>query len=266
MAKKQRLMTDDEFQSVLGGANRIVINTDGVAEVLDLASQAVGEGEASIVAEESEGVVHQPVEEMREKQTEEVKQPEEEKQKSETPQSVAREDEKEAEKEAEVQPEKPETIAPTVSRPNLFKRKLVLKSDPKEERQKPKRVSQRCLEKWTSNKTGENTAADAVDISSEDERTTPTKPGEEPSTTSQEDAPVATGTVPPTPNDQKEEADKVAEGLDLASKSVGQEEAKDDNTSACVVTKSTAQVEPSTPAVEKLKEDEDEDKYLQETK
>ena len=56
---------------------------------------------------------------------------------------------------------------------------------------------------------------DAVEISSEDERATPTKPGEEPLTTSQEDAPTAIKTTPPTPNDQEEEADKVAEGLDL---------------------------------------------------
>ena len=65
MAKKQGLMTDNEFQSILDGGNRIVINHDEVAEVLDLASQAVGEGEAAMVADESEGVVHQPVEEMR---------------------------------------------------------------------------------------------------------------------------------------------------------------------------------------------------------
>ena len=80
------------------------------------------------------------------------------------------------------------------------KRKLVLKEDPKAERQKPKQVSQRCLGKWTSNKVA-NTAADAVEISSEDERTTLTKPGEEPSTTSQKDAPMATGTVSSTPID-----------------------------------------------------------------
>ena len=31
MAKKQGLMTDDEFQSILGGGDRIVINPEGVA-------------------------------------------------------------------------------------------------------------------------------------------------------------------------------------------------------------------------------------------
>ncbi|XP_047949304.1 titin-like [Salvia hispanica] len=266
MARKQGLLTDDEFHSVLGGGDKIVINTEGVAEVLNLASQAVGEGEASIVAEESEGVVHQPVQEMGVEQTEGVKQPEEERQETETHKSEERKDEKETEEEAEVQPKEPETIAPTVSKPKPVKRKLVLKNDPKEERQKPKRVSQRCLGKWTSNKAGANTAADAVEISSEDERATPTKPGEEPSTTSREDAPMATGTVSSTPNDQEEEADKVAEGLDLASESVGQEEAINDNTSTCVVTEPTAQVDLSTPADEEAKANETEDMYLQERK
>ena len=42
MARKQGLMADDEFQSVISGGDRIVIHTEGVAEVLNLASQAVG--------------------------------------------------------------------------------------------------------------------------------------------------------------------------------------------------------------------------------
>ena len=195
-------------------------------------------------------------------QTEGVKQPEEERQETETHKSEERKDEKETDEEAEVQPKKPETIAPTVSKPKPVKRKRVLKNDPKAERQKPKRVSQSCLGKWTSNKEGANTAADAVEISNEDERTTPTKPGEEPSTTSQEDTPMATGTISSTPNDQEEEADKVAEGLDLASKSVGQEEAINNDTSDCVVTEPTAQVEHSTLADEETKVDEGEDKYI----
>ena len=77
-------MTDDEFQSVLDGGDRIVINAEGVAEVMDLASQAVGKGEASMVAEDSECVVHKLVQEMGVEQTEEVKQPEEERQEPET--------------------------------------------------------------------------------------------------------------------------------------------------------------------------------------
>ncbi|XP_047943035.1 myb-like protein X [Salvia hispanica] len=178
-------------------------------------------------------------------QTEGVKQPEEERQETETHKSEERNDEKETVEEAEVQPEEPETIAPTVSKPKPVKRTLVLKNDPKEERQKLKRVSQRCLGKWTSNKAGANTAADAVEISSEDE--------------------VAEAGAN-TPNNQEEEADKVAKGLDLASKSVGQEEAINNDTSDCVVTEPTAQVEHSTLADQEAKADEGEDKYLQERK
>ena len=47
MARKQGLMTEYEFQAVLGKGDRIVVNPEGVAEVLDLASQAVGKGEAT---------------------------------------------------------------------------------------------------------------------------------------------------------------------------------------------------------------------------
>ena len=74
---------------------------------------------------------------------------------------------------------------------------------------------------------------------------------------------MATCTVSSTPNDQEEEADKVAEGLDLASESVGQEEAINDNTSTYVVTEPTAQVNLSTPADEEAKANKTE-KYLQE--
>ncbi|XP_047943031.1 triadin-like [Salvia hispanica] len=202
-------MTDDDFQSILNGENRRDMGADKMAEGLDLASQAVGEGEPSRVANEPKGVVHQPVDEVAEKQTEEEEEP-----KSATPQSEPREGEKESEEEVEVQPEGPETIAPTMSKSKAVKRELVFKA-------------------------GANTAVDAVEIHSEDERATPTKPGEEPLKTSQEDALSATRTTPPTPNDQEEEAEKVAEGLDLASKSVGQDEAIDDDTSACVVAKPT---------------------------
>ena len=48
-----------------------------MAEGLDLASQAVGEGEHSGVANESGGVAHQPVEEVEKKQSVEEKQSEE---------------------------------------------------------------------------------------------------------------------------------------------------------------------------------------------
>ena len=52
MARKQGLMTDDEFQAVLGKGDRIVVNPEGVAEILDLASQAVGKGETTTEAKE----------------------------------------------------------------------------------------------------------------------------------------------------------------------------------------------------------------------
>ncbi|XP_047949238.1 brain acid soluble protein 1 homolog [Salvia hispanica] len=181
MAKKQGLMTDDEFQAVLSKGDRIVVNPEGVAEVLDLASQAVGRGETTMEADESEGVVHQSVEEMTEEQPEKAEQLEEERQEPETHQEEAP----------------------------------------------------------VSNKAGANTAADAVEVSSEDEKTTPTKPGEKPSKASQKDTQMATGTVSSTPTDQKENADKVAEGLDLASESVGREEATRSDTSTRVVTEPT---------------------------
>ncbi|XP_047948987.1 PH domain-containing protein DDB_G0287875-like [Salvia hispanica] len=197
MAKRQGLMTDDEFQAVLSKGDRIVVNPEGVAEVLDLASQAVGRGETTMEADESEGVVHQSVEKMTEEQPSKADKLEEERQ----------------------EPETHHEEASVVTKPKPIKRRLVLKNDPKVERQKPQRVSQRCLGKWKSNKAGANTAADAVEVSSDDEKTTPTKPGEKPSTTSQEDAQKETGTVSSTPTDQKGEADKVVEGLDLASES-----------------------------------------------
>ena len=62
------------------------------------------------------------------------KQTEEEGLKSATPQSEAREGEKETEEEVKVQPEEPEAIVPTVSKPKAVMRKLVLKNDPKAER------------------------------------------------------------------------------------------------------------------------------------
>ncbi|XP_047949082.1 microtubule-associated protein RP/EB family member 1-like [Salvia hispanica] len=218
MDKKQGLMTEDEFQAVLGKGDRIVVNPEGVAEVLDLASQAVGKGEATKEAERSEGVAHQSVEEKTDEQPKRAEQLEEERQEPDTHQEEAS----------------------VVTKPKPVKRRLVLKIDPKAERQKPQRVSQRCLGKWTSTKAGANTAADAVEVSSDEEKTTPTKPGEEPSNASQEDTQLATGTISATPTDQEENTDKVAEGLDLASESVGREEAARSDTSARMVAEPTA--------------------------
>ncbi|XP_047949318.1 microtubule-associated protein RP/EB family member 1-like [Salvia hispanica] len=112
MARKQGLMTDDEFQAVLGKGDRIVVNPEGVAEVLDLASQAVGRGEATTEAEKSEGVVHQSVEEKTDEQPEKAEQLEEERQEPDTHQEEAS----------------------VVTKPKPVKRRLVLKNDPKAER------------------------------------------------------------------------------------------------------------------------------------
>ena len=83
-ARKQRLMTDDEFQAVLGKEDRIVVNPEGVAEVLDLASQAVGKEEVTRETEKSEEVVHKSVEERTDEQREKAEQPKEEGQEPET--------------------------------------------------------------------------------------------------------------------------------------------------------------------------------------
>ncbi|XP_042059441.1 nucleolar protein dao-5-like [Salvia splendens] len=263
-ARKQGLMTDDEFQVLLDEVNRMDVDTAEVAEGLDLASKAVGRSEESGTVNDSDGLAHQSADEVSEKQTEE------EKPKLVTPQSEAGEDDKHIEeKETKVQPEEPEPVVPPVLKPKAVKRKLVLKNDTKAERPKPKRVSQRCLGRWTSSKAGANTAAGAVEISSEEERTTPTKPGEESlSATNLEDASTTTEMISPTPSDQREETNEMAEGLDLASKSVGHEEPLDDNTNIRVETRPTTQKEPSIPIEERLEEDEDEDedRYLQERK
>ena len=212
---------------------------------MDLTSQAVGKGEATKEAERSEGVAHQSVEEKTDEQPKRAEQLEEERQDPETHQEEAS----------------------VVTKPEPVKRRLVLKNDPKAERQKPQRVSQRCLGKWKSNNAGANTAADAVEVSSEDEKTTPTKPGEEPSNASQEDTQMATGTVSATPTDQEENTDKVAEGLDLASESVGREEAARSDTSTRVVTKPTTQEDVSTQADGDTEAMEiEETKYIQERK
>ncbi|XP_042005808.1 ABC transporter F family member 4-like [Salvia splendens] len=245
-AKKQGLMTDEEFEALLDEVTRIEDGTAEMAEGLDLASKAVGGGDK-----------------VEEKQTED------EEPKSGTPQPEAGESDTHIEeKETEVQPVEPEKVVPPVLKPKAV-RKLVLKDDPKAERKKPKKVSQRCFGKWTSSKAGANTAASAVEISGEEERTTPTKPGEESlSATNLKDASTATEVVSPTPSGQREETDKMAEGLDLASESIGHAEPVDDSTHIRVETQPAAQKEPSTPIEERLEEDEDgdEDRYLQERK
>ncbi|XP_042056241.1 translation initiation factor IF-2-like [Salvia splendens] len=258
-------MTDEEFEALLNEVNRMEDGTAKMAEGQDLASEAVGEGEEAGTRNDPEGLAHQPVDEVEERQTRE------EEPKSVTLQPEAGESDTHIEKdETVVRTEEPEPVAPPVSKPKAIKRKLVLKSDPKAERSKPKRVLQRCLGKWTSSKAKANTAADAVEVSSEEEEmTTPTKPGEESvSATNLEDASTATEVVTPTPSDQREETDKMAEGLDLESESVGHDEPRDDNTHIRVETQPTAQDKPSTQTEKRPEEDEDgdEDRYREERK
>ncbi|XP_042029884.1 zinc finger CCCH domain-containing protein 18-like [Salvia splendens] len=234
-ARKKVLMTDEEFEELL--------------------NEAVGESEEAGTRNDPEGLAHQPVDKVEEKQTEEGEP------KSVTPQPEAGESDIQIEeKNTEVQPTEPEQVVPPVLKPKAVKRKLVFKGDPKAERLKPKRVSQRCLGKWTSKKAGANTAASALEISSEEHRATPTKPGEESlSATNLKYASTATEVVSPTPSDQREETDTMTEGLDLASESVGHPEPGDDSTHIRLETKSTAQKEPSTPTEERPEENKDGD-------
>ncbi|XP_042003853.1 zinc finger CCCH domain-containing protein 18-like [Salvia splendens] len=263
-ARKKVLMTDEEFEELLNEVTRMEDGTSKMAEGLVLASEAVGESEEAGTRNDPEGLAHQPVDKVEEKQTEEGEP------KSVTPQPEAGESDTQIEeKNTEVQPAEPEQVVPPVLKPKAVKRKLVFKGDPKAERLKPKRVSQRCLWKWTSNKAGANKAASALEISSEEHMATPTKPGEESfSATNLKDASTATEVVSPTPSDQREETDTMAEGLDLASESVGHLEPGDDSTHIRLETQSTAQKEPSTPTEERPEENEDgdEDRYRKERK
>ncbi|XP_042044213.1 MAP7 domain-containing protein 1-like [Salvia splendens] len=243
-ARKQGLMTDEEFEALLKEVTR---------EEEEDASEAVREGGEASTRNDPEGLAHQPEEEVEERQTgERVPQ-------SVTPQPDAGESDVHIDQEETVvRTEEPEPVAPPVLKPKAVKRKLVLRDDPKAVRPKPKRVSQRCLGKWTSSKTKANTAADPVEVLSDEERVTPTKPGDESfPATNLEDASTAAEVVSTTPSDQRDETEQMAEGLDLASESVGHVEPRDDSTHIHVETRPTAQDKPSTQAEKKPEEDED---------
>ncbi|XP_042051612.1 proteoglycan 4-like [Salvia splendens] len=200
------------------------------------ASEAVREGVEASTRNDPEGIAHQPEEEVEKRQTGE---------------------------------REPEPVAPPVLKPKAVKRKLVLRDDPKAVQPKPKRVSQRCQGKWTSSNTKTNTAADPVEVLSDEERVTPTKPGEESfPATNLEDATTTPEVVSTTPSDQRDETEQMAEGLDLASESVGHVEPRDDSTHIRVETRPTAQDKPSTQAEKEPEEDEDrdEDRYQEERK
>ncbi|XP_042038338.1 uncharacterized protein LOC121784243 [Salvia splendens] len=134
---------------------------------------------------------------------------------------------------------------------------------------KPKRVSQRCLGKWASSKAKVNTAADTVEILSEEEGTTPTKPGEGSlPATDLEDTAVATEAVSQTPSDQGEETTQMAEGSDLASAPAGHVEPRTEGTRISTETRPSATDQPSKHAEKELEDerDSDEDRYRAERK
>ncbi|XP_042051552.1 uncharacterized protein LOC121796843 [Salvia splendens] len=186
-ARKQGLMTDQEFEALL---------TEVTREEEEDASEAVREGGEASTRNDPEGP------------------------------SAKRRGGGEANRrtstteETVVRTEEPEPVAPPVLKPKAVKRKLVLRDNPKAVRPKLKRVSQRCLGKWTSSKTKANTAADPVEVLSDEERVTPTKPGEESfPATNLEDASTAAEVVSTTLSDQRDETEQMAGGLDLASES-----------------------------------------------
>ncbi|XP_042012097.1 uncharacterized protein LOC121760505 [Salvia splendens] len=197
-AKKQGLMTDDEFQAIMDGVNQRAESTASMAEDLNLASRAVGESEETGVVRVTEGPAYQPGDREDESQ--------------------AGDDEMQVEEEDPVtEIQEPAPAAPPVMKLKTVKRQLILKSDPAAERQKATRVSQRCLGKWAASKAKANTAENPVEIVSEEEKDTPKTSGDEPiHATGLEDTAVS-----PAQSKQCEETERVAEGLDLAPESVG---------------------------------------------
>ncbi|XP_042019114.1 titin homolog [Salvia splendens] len=183
-AKKQGLMTDDEFQAIVDGVNQRADNTASMAEDLNLASRAVGDNEEIGVVRVPEGPAYQPGDRADESQ--------------------AGDDEMQVDEDEPVtEIQEPAPAAPPVLKPRTVKRQLILKSGPVAERQKPTRVSQRCLDKWAASKAKE--------------KDSPKKSGDEPiHATGLEDTAVS-----PTQSEQGEEIERVAEGLDLTPESVG---------------------------------------------
>ncbi|XP_042003808.1 uncharacterized protein LOC121752780 [Salvia splendens] len=113
-AKKQGLMTDDEFQAILDGVNQREDDTATMVEDLNFTSRAVGEDEEGMAGE---------------------KEPE-----SVNPQTEAGKSDVHVEaEETEARSEIPKPVAPPVTKPKAVKRKLVLKGDPRAEQPKPQR-------------------------------------------------------------------------------------------------------------------------------
>ncbi|XP_041991543.1 trichohyalin-like [Salvia splendens] len=172
-AQKRSLMTDTEFESIVEEVNHRE-DTALMAEGLDLASRSVGGVEKAVTGTTPEGHTSQSVE-GKEEVHEEEKEPEPVDPRVEVGGGGMQVGEEEPA--AEILEPKPE--APPVVKPKPIKRSLILKADPKADRPKPQRVSQRCLGKWAASRAKPNTEVDPVEILGEEERTTPTKPGEE---------------------------------------------------------------------------------------
>ncbi|XP_042029968.1 uncharacterized protein LOC121776880 [Salvia splendens] len=208
-AKKQGLMTDEEFVEIMDGVNRREEGTASMPE--GQFSQSVGEVDG--VQNEERGT--EPVES----------------------QPKAGDDEMQVEEEGpatEIQ--EPEPVAPP--------------GGPKAERPKPTRVSQRCLGKWAAKKAKPNTAAHPLEIVSEDERATPTKPGEESLLAADpRDSAMGVDEAPQTQGGRGEDTERMAEGLDLAFESVEPEGSEENDTH--IENRSTAQEE----SLEKRKPD-----------
>ncbi|XP_042027231.1 golgin subfamily A member 6-like protein 6 [Salvia splendens] len=153
-AQKLSLMTDTEFESIVEEVNRRE-DTALMAEGLDLASRSVGEVEKAVTGTTPEGHTSQSVE-GKEEVHEEEKEPEPVDPRVEV--GDGRMQVGEEEPGAEIQ--EPEPEAPPVVKPKPIKRSLILKADPKADRPKQHRVSQRCLEKWAASRDPLSTQAD----------------------------------------------------------------------------------------------------------
>ncbi|XP_042009211.1 neurofilament heavy polypeptide-like [Salvia splendens] len=232
-AQKRDLMTDTEFVSIVEEVNRRE-DTALMAEGLDLASRSVGGVEKAVKGtipevQTSQSVVEAGEEQSEEKELEPV-----------DPQVEAGDDRIQEEEEGPtVEIQVPEAVASPILKPQLVKRRLILKKGPMTERPKSTRVSQRCLGKWAASKAPTNTAENPVEIASEEEQGTPKKAEGKPTqATDQED----TGGSP-IQGEQGTKIKGVAEGPDLAPGSVRPEEADDVDDQAPGETILTAQEE-----------------------
>ncbi|XP_041999923.1 cell surface glycoprotein 1-like [Salvia splendens] len=216
-----------EFQSILDGVTGRKESAVEMAEGPDLASKAVGDSNTPESTWKLEGESAQPVL---------------------------------VDTEPKVPVVQHEAEKPTVIKSKVVKRKLVLKDNPKDERQKPKRVSQRCLGRGLTRKAGANTASETVTISSDEEGVTPTKPEEKPMPAAdQEDTLEKAEVVPPTPTSQK-----------VGTPTKPREDPSDTPLDKSVIntqaTEPTAQEKPSASTEKKPAEETEEERYLQERK